>query len=101
MRCDWRLGNLLAMIAPKTNRSMLANGENRSNLLTRNARFLWLAAVFVPPGAAFLTYILTPHEAIWHDVLYSLFCLPLFAFFLLAVLGCVLSFLIHRVMSRS
>ncbi len=70
--------------------------ENRSTVLSRNARFLWLALVFVSPGLALLTYDVTPHEAIWHDVLYSLFCLPLFFFFLLALLGCVLSFLIHR-----
>ena len=75
--------------------------ENRSTVLFRNVRFLWLALVFVSPGLALLAYDVTPHEAIWHDVLYSLLCLPLFCFWLLALLGCVLSFLIHRTMRQT
>jgi hypothetical protein len=75
--------------------------ENESTFLSRNARFLWLVGVFLTPGVAFLTYELTPHEEIWHDVLYSLFCLPLFGFWLLALLGCILSFLIHRTLANA
>jgi hypothetical protein len=73
--------------------------RNRSALLSRNARFLWLAVLFVPPGAAFLAYQLTPHEEVWHEILYSLLCLPLFFVWLIALLGCVVSFLIHRTMA--
>lgn len=75
--------------------------ENRSTVLSRNARFLWLAAVFLPPGVALLVYELTPHERIWHEVVYSLICVPLFLAWLLAVLACVLSFLLHRTLSRA
>ncbi len=74
--------------------------ENRSTVLSRNVRFLWLAVLFFLPGMAFLVYSLTPHEQIWHDVMYSLFCLPVFFFWLVALLGCVLSFLIHRTMAN-
>lgn len=73
----------------------------RSNVLSRNARFLWLLVLFVPPALAFGAYTITPHEAIWHEILYSLLCLPLFALWLLALLGCVLSFLIHRTLSKA
>jgi hypothetical protein len=89
------------MIATSLKQGELVKNENRSTLLSRNARFLWLAMIFVPPGAAFLAYVLTPHEAIWHEILYSLLCLPLFFMWLLALLGCVLSFLIHRVTERA
>ena len=75
--------------------------ENRSTFLSRNARFVWLAVVFFPPAAAFLTYILTPHEQIWHEVVYSLICVPLFFVFLVALLGCVISFLIHRTLGKA
>ena len=75
--------------------------EHRSTVLSRNARFLWLLMLFVPPVAAFLAYEVTPHEEIWHEFLYSLLCVPLFFFWLLALLGCVLSFLIHRTMAHA
>ena len=75
--------------------------ENRSTFLSRNVRYLWLIVLFLPPGAAFLAYEWTPHEAIWHEILYSLLCLPLFGFWLLALLGCVLSFLIHRTLANA
>ncbi len=71
-----------------------------STVLTRNARFLWLVILFLPPGIAFAAYNVTPHEAIWHEVLYSLLCLPLFFVWLVAVLGCVISFLIHRTLRK-
>jgi hypothetical protein len=74
--------------------------SNKSALLSRYARFLWLALLFFPPGAAFLAYQVTPHEEIWHEILYSLLCLPLFGLWLVALLGCVLSFLIHRFMAN-
>ncbi len=76
-------------------------GRNKLALLSRHARFLWLAVLFVPPGAAFLAYQLTPHEEIWHEVLYSLLCVPLFFMWLLALLGCVLSFSIHRFLASA
>ena len=73
--------------------------ETRSSVLSRNARFLWLAALLATPAVAFLAYAVTPHEEIWHEVLYSLLCVPLFVVWLIALLGCVLSFLIHRTLS--
>jgi hypothetical protein len=75
--------------------------ENRSTLFSRNARFIWLFLLTMPPGIALLAYDLTPHEEIWHEVVYSLLCLPLFFFWLLALLGCVVSFLFHRSLSRA
>lgn len=89
------------MIAPNTKKPVVVKTENRSTVLSRNARFMWLVLLFVPPGIAFFAYDVTPHEAIWHDVLYSLLCLPLFGLWLLALLGCVLSFLIHRSVRRA
>jgi hypothetical protein len=75
--------------------------ERVTKVLARNARYLWLLVLFVPPAAAFGAYHVTPHEEIWHEILYSLMCVPLFLVWLLAVLGCVLSFLIHRTLSRA
>ncbi len=75
-------------------------GSNKSALLHRYARFLWLAVLFLVPGTAFLVYELTPHEEIWHEILYSLLCVPLFCLWLIALLGCVLSFLIHRFLAK-
>ncbi len=70
--------------------------KNEITILTRNARFLWLAALFVPPLFAFAAYQLTPHEEVWHDVLFALLCLPIFCFWVLAVLGCIISFVNYR-----
>jgi hypothetical protein len=89
------------MITGNLKKRVLVKAENRSTFLSRNARFLWLALLFVPPLTAFVAYDLTPHEAVWHDVLYSIFCLPLFGVWLVALLGCVLSFLIHRMVTRA
>ena len=75
--------------------------DHRSTVWARNARFLWLAALFIPPAAAFLAYELTPHEEIWHEIVYSLLCLPLFFVWLVALIGCVLSFLLHRTLARA
>jgi hypothetical protein len=72
------------------------SAQNISTILIQNARFLWLAALFLPPLAAFAVYELTPHERLWHEVVYSLICLPLFAVWLIALFGCVFSFLSHR-----
>jgi len=77
------------------------NNDNKSTFFSRNARFLWLAIMFLPPGVAFLAYELTPHEEIWHEILYSLLCLPLFGFWLVALLGCVISFLVYRIQARA
>jgi hypothetical protein len=74
---------------------------DRSNFLSRNARYLWLVILFVPPGVAFGAYTVTPHEEIWHEVVYSLICVPIFCLWLIAVLGCVLSFLIHRTLAKA
>jgi hypothetical protein len=72
--------------------------NNQTTILTRNARFLWLGALFVPPVLAFLAYQWTPHEAIWHEVLYSILCLPIFCFWVIALFGCIISFLSYRSM---
>ena len=58
--------------------------ENKTTFLSRNARFLWLGALFVPPASAYVAYQLTPHEEIWHEVLYSLLCIPIFLVWLVA-----------------
>ena len=70
--------------------------QDKSTFLSRNARFVWLGALFVPPTAAFFAYEAMPHEAIWHEVIYSLLCLPIFATWLISVCGCLVSFLIYR-----
>ena len=70
--------------------------NNQITVLTRNARFLWLGALFVPPVFAFLVYGWTPHEEIWHEVFYSILCLPIFAIWLIALFGCIISFLSYR-----
>ena len=75
--------------------------KNEITILTRNARFLWLGALFLPPLLAFVAYQLTPHEKLWHDVLFALFCVPLFCVWVLAVLGCVISFLNYRLTAGS
>jgi len=73
--------------------------DNRSTVLSRNARYLWLAVLSSSRrGVSGLQR--DPHEQIWHEVLYSLLCVPLFCVWLLAVLGCVLSFLIHRTLAN-
>ena len=77
------------------------NAENKTTVLSRNVRFVWLIALILTPGVAFATYELTPHEEIWHEVLYSLFCVPLFVFWMVALLACVLSFLLHRTLSNA
>jgi hypothetical protein len=71
------------------------NDEHKT-LLSRNARYLWLAALILPALAALLAYEITPHEEIWHEVFYSLLCLPIFGVWLIAVLGCVISFVSYR-----
>jgi hypothetical protein len=83
----------------KVNTRLFVNTK-RSDVLSRNARFLWLVVVFLTPLVAFLAYELTPHEQVWHEVLYSLLCLPIFAVWLVALLGCVISFLVHRTLAR-
>jgi hypothetical protein len=75
---------------------LAVSGAKQTTILTRNARFLWLAALFVPPLFAFVTYQWTPHEELWHEVLYSLLCVPIFCFWLIALFGCVISFLSYR-----
>ena len=70
--------------------------NNQTTILTRNARFLWLGALFVPPVFAFLAYEWTPHEEIWHEVLYSILCVPIFCCWLVALFGCIISFLSYR-----
>ncbi|MHC1766999.1 MAG: hypothetical protein AB9869_22310 [Verrucomicrobiia bacterium] len=75
--------------------------ENRSTFFLRNARFLWLVALLIPPAAAFGAYHVTPHDEIWHEILYSLLCLPLFILWLVALLACVLTFAIHRSLAKS
>ncbi len=40
-----------------------------------------------------MAYGWTPHEEIWHEVLYSLLCVPIFCFWLIALFGCIISFL--------
>ena len=72
------------------------SANNQTTVLTRNARFLWLGALFVPPVLAFLAYEWTPHEEIWHEVLYSILCLPIFCFWVIALVGCIISFLSYR-----
>ena len=89
------------MIPAKNDKKVLVKAENSSSVLSRNARFLWLALLFVPPGVAFLVYEHTPHEQIWHDVVYSLFCLPLFGIWLVTLVSCVVSFLLHRSLARA
>ncbi len=75
--------------------------DHRSTVLVRNARYLWFAILFVPPALAFLAYELTPHEEIWHEIVYSLLCVPLFFVWLLALIGCLVSFLFHRSLARA
>jgi len=72
------------------------SGNNKTTILTRIARFLWLGALFVPPLSAFVAYRLMPHEEIWHEVLYSLLCVPIFCIWLIALVGCIISFLSYR-----
>jgi hypothetical protein len=72
------------------------NASITSTVLTRNVRFLWLAALFLPPLTAYAVYELTPHDRLWHEIVYSLICLPIFAVWLIALFGCVFSFLSHR-----
>ena len=69
---------------------------NKPTIFTRNARFLWLGALFVPPVFAFGAYEITPHEEIWHEVLYSLLCVPIFCFWLVTLCGCIISFVTYR-----
>ena len=83
------------------NRGVPVSEKNEITVLTRNARFLWLGGLFVPPLLAFLAYQLTPHEELWHDVLFGLFCVPVFCVWVLAVLGCIISFVSYRSTARS
>jgi hypothetical protein len=76
------------------------NGSQQT-FLSRNARFVWLAVLCVLPAIAFGAYEVTPHEEIWHDVLYSLICVPIFFVWVFALFGCVLSFLFHRCLARA
>jgi len=73
----------------------------KTTILTRNARFLWLGALFVPPLTAFVAYQLTPHEAFWHDLLFAVLCLPIFCLWLIALFGCIISFLSYRFTAHS
>ena len=43
-----------------------------------------------------MAYEWTPHEEIWHEVLYSLLCVPIFCIWLIALFGCIISFLSYR-----
>jgi hypothetical protein len=83
------------MVRSRTAESAVS-ANNQTTILTRNARFLWLGALLVPPLFAFVAYQWTPHEEIWHEVLYSLLCVPIFCFWLLALFGCIISFLSYR-----
>jgi len=74
----------------------VVSADNQNTILTRNARFLWLGALWVPPLFAFLAYQWTPHEEIWQEVIYSLLCVPIFCFWLIALFGCIISFLSYR-----
>jgi putative effector of murein hydrolase LrgA (UPF0299 family) len=75
------------------------NASDRWGFLTRNVRYLWLLVLFLPPGVAFLAYNVTPHEELWHEIVYSLLCVPLFLVWLVFLVGCVVSFLIHRLVN--
>src|SRR5262249_15243412 len=79
-------------------RGLTVKRANKPTFLSRNVRFVWLAALVVPPTAAFFIYDLMPHEEIWQEILYSLLCLPIFAIWLVTLCGCLLSFLIYRSM---
>ena len=79
----------------------VVSSKNLTTILVRNARFLWLGALFVPPLFAFLAYLVTPHEELWHEVLYSLFCIPIFCIWVVAVFGCIISFLSYRSTANS
>jgi len=70
--------------------------ENKTTVFTRNARFLWLGAQFLPAGFAFVAYQLMPHEEIWQEVIYALLCVPIFCFWLVTLFGCIISFVSHR-----
>ena len=72
------------------------SSNNQTTVLTRNARFLWLGALFVPPLFAFAIFQMMPHEEIWHEVLYGLVCVPIFCFWLVALFGCIISFLSYK-----
>ncbi len=74
--------------------------SNATSFLQRNARFLWLMLLFVPPGVAFLAYDLMPHEEIWQEVIYSLICVPLFLVWTFALFGSVLSFVFYRSLAK-
>ena len=77
----------------------MSNG-NEPTVFSRNVRFLRLAALFLPALAALAAYDLMPHEKIWHEVLYSLICVPIFCVWLIALVGCIISFLVHRFIVR-
>jgi len=85
----------LEYVGGSTTESVVSD-KNEITVLTKNARFLWLGALFVPPLSAFGAYELMPHEEIWHEVLYALLCVPIFGFWLIAVFGCIISFVSYR-----
>jgi len=72
------------------------NDDHRPTILSRNARFLWLGALWLPPLVALIAYNLLPHDEIWHEVLYSILCLPIFCGWLISLCGCIISFALHR-----
>jgi hypothetical protein len=74
----------------------VVNDINKTTVLSRNARYLWLGALLIPPFAALGAYELMPHEEIWHEVLFSLLCLPIFGIWLVFLFGCIISFLFYR-----
>jgi len=74
----------------------VVSANNEPTFFTRNARYLWLGALFLPPGFAFAIYLLMPHEEFWHELLYAVLCVPIFFVWLVAVLGCSISFLNYR-----
>jgi hypothetical protein len=77
------------------------SSDVETTFCTRNARFLWLVALFVPAMVAFGAYQLMPHEYLWQEIVFGLLCVPLFCIWLVAVVGCVISFLSYRSLLRS
>ncbi len=73
--------------------------EYRSTFLSRNARFLWLLALFLTPAVVLLAYDLTPHNNFWQQILFSLLCLPLLVAFVVALIGSLLAILMHHIVT--
>lgn len=77
------------------------SSDFETTFFTRNARYLWLVALFVPALIAFGAYQLMPHDNVWHEILFGLLCVPIFCVWLVAVVGCVISFLSYRSTARA